>query len=339
MNDMHDGPVRRRRWIVRGTSFVVVAFLVAVTAWMWWWDKEPVGWDVGARARALAQQHQARVVVGTTTTANMIAVIDTLLYKRGGYLANDIAPPGVWMDNVPAWEEGCILQLRDLALALRNDFSRSQSQSVEDADLREAFNYLSGNRKKWIFPSTESQLQHGRERLSKYLVRLGDGNSEDAQFFARADNLANYLSLVEKRLGSLSQRLSASVGQERLDTDLAGDAHARQSTPKPPERWVRTPWMKIDDVFYEARGTTWSLSLFLKALAVDFEPVLRDKNAWVSLQQIIRELDESQAPLRSPVVLNGSAYGLFANHSLVMANYVSRANAALIDLHRLLERG
>jgi hypothetical protein len=37
--------------------------------------------------------------------------------------------------------------------------------------------------------------------------------------------------------------------------------------------------------------------------------------------------------------MNGSGFGLFANHSLVMASYISRANAAVIDLRNLLERG
>ncbi|HEY6894026.1 MAG TPA: DUF2333 family protein, partial [Rhodanobacteraceae bacterium] len=32
-------------------------------------------------------------------------------------------------------------------------------------------------------------------------------------------------------------------------------------------------------------------------------------------------------------------FGFFANHSLVMANYISRANAAVIDLRELLRRG
>ena len=59
----------------------------------------------------------------------------------------------------------------------------------------------------------------------------------------------------------------------------------------------------------------------------------------VSLEQVMRELDEAQKPLRSPMVLNGTPYGFFANHSLVLANYVSRANAAIIELQALLRRG
>ncbi|RLW61299.1 MAG: hypothetical protein B6D70_09505, partial [gamma proteobacterium symbiont of Stewartia floridana] len=59
----------------------------------------------------------------------------------------------------------------------------------------------------------------------------------------------------------------------------------------------------------------------------------------VSLRQIIRELEATQAPISSPVVLNGKGFGMFANYSLVMASYISRANAAVIDLRNLLSQG
>jgi len=77
----------------------------------------------------------------------------------------------------------------------------------------------------------------------------------------------------------------------------------------------------------------------LKAVEIDFNDVLEKKNAQVSLRQIIRELEASQEPVWSPMVLNGSGFGVLANHSLVMANYISRANAALIDLNDLLSQG
>ena len=125
----------------------------------------------------------------------------------------------------------------------------------------------------------------------------------------------------------------------RLNTDLAGDAEAVQSTQTSPQLVVKTPWLEIDDVFYEARGAAWGLIHLLKAIEIDFEPVLRDKNALVSLRQIIRELEATQESIWSPVILNGSGFGIFANHSLVMASYISRANAAVIDLRNLLARG
>jgi hypothetical protein len=39
------------------------------------------------------------------------------------------------------------------------------------------------------------------------------------------------------------------------------------------------------------------------------------------------------------MILNGSGFGFVANHSLVMANYISIANAALIELSELLAQG
>jgi len=190
-----------------------------------------------------------------------------------------------------------------------------------------------------LFPASESQYEEAIAALNSYLSRVVDADQSDAQFYARADNLASWLSNVESRLGSLSQRLSASVLQQRANTDMAGDPSAMQSTPARAEVAVKTPWLEIDDVFFEARGATWALLHLLRAAEVDFAQVLDDKNAGASLDQIIRELESSQRSLGFPMVLNGSGFGMFANHSLTMANYVSRANAAIIDLRRLLSQG
>jgi len=101
----------------------------------------------------------------------------------------------------------------------------------------------------------------------------------------------------------------------------------------------KTSWWQLDNTFYEARGASWALLHFLKAVEIDFADVLEKKNARISLQQIVRELEATQESIWSPVILNGSGFGLLANHSLVMANYISRANAALIELSELLNQG
>ena len=102
---------------------------------------------------------------------------------------------------------------------------------------------------------------------------------------------------------------------------------------------IKTSWWQLDDVFYQARGASWALIHLLKAVEIDFEGVLEKKNALISLRQIIRELEQTQDAVWSPIILNGSGFGLMANHSLVMANYISRANAAIIDLNKLLKQG
>jgi hypothetical protein len=330
---------RSRSWLVRAIAAAVAVYVVLILALMWWWDYEPPHFDVAATAQTRVAAKNEKLVTGSVIVSTLIGCTETLLDKRGGYLSNDKFPPGVLMDNVPNWEFGVLVATRDLSDAMRNEFSRSQTQSTEDADLKEAAPLFNSPNDRWLLPSSERQYRKAIGHVDNYLTRLADNNTQDAQFFARADNLADYLQTVSTRLGSLSQRLSASVGQERLDTDLAGDANAAQSTPTSSPRMVKTPWLQIDDNFYEARGYTWALREQLEAIRIDFGPVLRDKNAMISLEQVIRELHESQNPLGSPMVLNGSPFGFFANHSLVMANYISRANAAVIDLRELLRRG
>lgn len=303
-----------------------------------YWSSEPELFKV-QDLRSAEQTAVPPAVTGTATTLALIHVAETLMEKPGGYISNDIAPPGVWLDNMPAWEYGALIQVRDLSRAMREAFSRSQSQSTEDVALKKAEAQFNFDSNSWVLPSTEEEYRQGVEALRGYLLRLQDESQQDAQFYARSDNLRYWLGTVETRLGSLSQNLSASVGQRRLNTSLAGDSAARQATATPDEREVKTPWLQIDDVFYEARGSTWALVHFLRAIEEDFADVLDSKNARVSVQQIIRELEGSQQPLHSPVILNGNGFGTLANHSLVMANYISRANAAIIDLRELLSRG
>jgi len=319
--------------------FSIAAAVLLCGILMFWYNHEPELFDPIERSRLHAQVHGHANVTGTSTTSALIEVVDGILHKRGGYMSNDIMPPWVFLDNVPNWEQGALIQVRDLSRIMRNDFSRSQTQSSEDPDLSQAeplFNYATD---RWLLPATEGKYAEGMTYLESYLTRLSDPTQPDAQFYARADNLAEWLGLVEKRLGDLSQRLSASVGQQRLNTDLSGDTAAKQSTASASEIDVKTQWTQTDDIFYETRGSTWALIVFLRAMEVDFHDVLRKKNALISYRQIIRELESTQTPLRSPMVLNGSKYGMFANHSLVTANYVSRANAAIIDLRFLLQQG
>ncbi len=305
----------------------------------WYWSQEPDSFDVEEITRSMAPPDSARLVTGSFTTATTIHLMETLLEKPGGYLSNDRMPPSLWLDNIPNWEFGVLVQIRDITRSLRNDFSRSQSQSVEDKSLIIAeprFNFDSNS---WVLPSTESEYETGLKALRDYLQRLQNPNQPQAQFYARADNLSDWLGQVEKRLGSLSQRLSASVGQTRINTDLGGDSAAAQSTASAAELEVKTDWTDLDDIFYEARGASWALLHLLKAVERDFNGILVKKNALVSLRQIVRELESTQQAIWSPFIMNGSGFGMFANHSLVMASYISRANAALIDLRQLLQQG
>lgn len=314
--------------------YVAVAFILGIV-----WSSEPDLFSVREKALQEVAEDESKLVTGVHTTSALIHVVETMLHKPGGYLTNDVTLPGIYLDNVPNWEYGVLIQVRDMAKAMRESFSRSQSQSLEDSNLARAEPQFNFSNSSWILPQTENEYQKGAEHLRAYLESLTDGANSNTQFFARADNLRYWLSTVETRLGALSQMLSASVGTRRVNTDLAGEPDASQSTNTPREVNVKTPWSEIDDNFFQARGSTWALIHFLKAVEIDFAPVLEKKNAKVSLQQIIRELEATQQTVYSPLILNGDGFGVLANHSLVMASYISRANAALIDLRELLSQG
>ncbi len=326
---------------LKRTFLVIIPLVLAIlmVVLMFYYDTTTDVFDVKRNAAAQAGERGHTEVTGYATVSTLQRVIGSLWEKRGGYLTNDITPPSIFMDNTPNWEWGVLRQSRDLVLILRNEMSRSQSQSLEDIDLAAAQNLLNIDSESWLFPKAETEYIAAVEALDRYLVKIVDSEQSGAQFYARADNLREWLAVVEKQLGSLATRLNASAGTNRINTDLSGDPAAEQATQGAGETRVKTAWLQIDDVFHEARGSCWALIHFLKAAEVDFASVLEKKNAGASLKQIISDLEATQASMWSPMVLNGNGFGFTANHSLVMASYISQANAALIDLRNLLEQG
>ncbi|RKT46189.1 DUF2333 family protein [Thiocapsa rosea] len=311
------------------------------------WSRQPPTFDVAAlQATELAAIEGSRPVPGTAVVAAAIGVGETLLDKPGGFLFNDITPPGIYLDNMPNWEYGALKELRDSVRALRNDFSRSQTQSIENDHAKRADVKLAIDASSWMLPSAEDEYRQAMDSLRLFLRDLSTGRDRSARFYARADNLAAYLSVVEKRLGSLALRLSASVGDHELAAALimnVGDPNAEMEpeieSMKIDGGGGATPWYLVDDIFYEARGYTWALLHMMRAVSIDFADILASKNADISIQQIIRDLEGASKTMASPIVLNGHGYGFLANHSLVMASYISRANAAVLDLRILMQQG
>ncbi len=327
-------------WKEKGLKWTLGLFtvtaIIAVFVLMFIWSDEPEPFNVVENAREMTGAKEGdKLATGVVTAATLSRMMTTLLDKPGGFIENDKMPPGVLMDNIPSWEFGVLTHIRDFSLSMRDDLSRSQSQSSENKNLVKAQIRFNIDSEKWMLPRAEGEYNAGRKKVDAYVKELTEGK---ASFYARADNLRSLLNKMQKRLGSVAQNLSASVGQVRVNTDLAGENGATGGSAAT-EHHVKTNWFEIDNVFYEARGQTWAILQILKAVEVDFAGVLKQKNALASVQQIIRELEATQQSIWSPVILNGRGFGFVTNHSLVMASYVSRANAALIDLKNLLQNG
>ena len=322
-------------WTVGGVIALIGALLFGIAEY---WGDEMERFDViEVAVKDAGVEKPKDMPLGYAYATALIHIADILLHKPGGFLSNDMFPPGVLEDNMPQWEYGALTALRDGTSALRNHIARAQTQSKEDPDLAKAEPMFYFDHKSWQLPSSEGEyskgieaMEHYRERLRKKVQpgTLIDATNE-APFFARADNLRQYLEILEKRLGSLSNRLSASAGDAR-QVNLEDGGRVQVS---------KTSWWNIDDIFFEARGYCWATIHILRAAEFDFRDILGNKTALVSLQAIIHELEDGEAPFLSPVILNGGGFGLFANYSLTLANYIARANAATIDLRNLLQQG
>lgn len=316
-------------WFSKALGSVLVIYLIVAIFVGWYWSQEPESFSVTSNAQQMAESHGQKVVNGYTSVATVDQLMTTLLEKPGGYLFNDKFPPGLWLDNIPSWEQGVLVQVRNFSRALVKDFTRAQSQSTEDSDLVAAYARFNSDPNRWMFPATEEEYRKGIGFLNAYLKRLTAAEA-NAKFYARADNLNNWLGDVSASLGNVSQSLSASVGRTNLPLPNGESGE---------EIITKTPWLEIDNVFYEARGEAWALLHLFKAVEVDFADVLAKKNATESVRNIIRELEATQHTVWSPMILNGDGYGILANHSLVLANYISRANATILELRQLLSQG
>ena len=258
----------KSRGILWSFGILVLLVLLVLAFLGEWWSVEPKQFSIQEEAMERAKLTKTTdIPLGYTYTNTLAHIAEVLLHKSGGYLTNDVAPPGVLLDNIPSFEYGALIMLRDATSALRNHFTRDQSQSDEDPDLKIAEPYFYYEHDSWALPSTEAEYTKGVDALHKYMTRLQNygGNVKRAQFYSRADNLWQYTEVVIKRLGNLSTRLSASTagaefipGLEVIEPNVA----VRNAKVAP---LSQTPWLEIDNVFYEARGSSWALLHILKA--------------------------------------------------------------------------
>lgn len=292
-------------------SLLVFAFVMIQFSMGWYWGREVPGFEVTPEISATSGMDGLMV-------SSLVRIGSRLTDKPGGYLSNDLMPPGVLLDNVPAWEKGVLDQARGLVHVMY----KGGGPNAVDIDLAEAEAGLAVQNEAWAMPSAEGEIMRATQALKHY------GQSRGAHPSLDATQLQGWLKVSSERLEYISAKLNAA-----LPAYAAGSAGV---LPEGLNQLPGTSWWHIDDVLYEARGSAWALLHLLKAAEIEFEPLLTSRHADLSLRAAIHELEAAQQPIWSPLVLNGSGFGLFANHSLIMANYLGRARAGLEDVQLLL---
>ena len=165
-----EGKSRGILWTFGILLMITLLILVFLGAW---WGAEPEQFSIQDEALERAKITKTTdIPLGYTYTNTLAHIAELLLHKPGGYITNDVAPPGVFLDNISSFEYGALIMLRDATTALRNHFTRDQSQSDEDPDLKVAEPYFYYENDSWALPSTEAEYQKGIDALHKYMARL-----------------------------------------------------------------------------------------------------------------------------------------------------------------------
>ena len=259
-----------------------------------------------------------------STTADLM---DQMLEK---WLPNDILLPRVVIDDVPHWQLGNLDIIRHNARVLRDDLSRMRTTDQIDADLEESFKLFANDEFKWIVPSAEGKFSDGVSSLRSYGKRLESG---EAKFYPRADNLLQLIEQYISALGGINTRLINAKGGPSLSYETEGDS----STSRESMVDTQVSWFKIDDNLFYARGAAYALLHSMKAVRVDFEDVLEDKNSKELVNKIIEILE--RCDLSPMIVFNADYDSIFANHSTSMAALLQDVRAKMTSLSRALRDG
>ena len=108
---------------------------------------------------------------------------------------------------------------------------------------------------RWIPPATEGRYRKGVDHLEDYLSAWPTRPSRTPSSMHAPTTWPTGWPSWKNAWAPCPSGFPPAPGQLRVNTDLSGDAEARQSTGTPDQMMVKTPWLEIDDVFYETRGT------------------------------------------------------------------------------------
>jgi len=294
--------------------WLLLVVLIGIFALGVWWSREPEDLSVEQMLGSKADLNNKPEEVLALAT---IAVMNTLLDKPGGYLSNDVLPPGVLLDDMPSWEFGALGQVRTLSASLR-EFDQdpatlqARHQSLVLAESRFNFNHSS-----WWLPDTEGEYREGIQYLRDYSKNVGGEGARSAE---ERDALYRlWLQHVDTQLRQLITKLNSVDESDVVELNFNIDPAAKK--PKHDA--------DIDNLFYEARGSAWALIQLLRASEIEFGQNPADKQKALVIAKMLATLENTQRTVYSPVILNGSGFGLLANHATTMSSYLVRVDDAL----------
>lgn len=247
------------------------------------------------------------------------------------WLPNDLFWPTALLDNMPNFQLGELEVVRYNVRVLRDNLSRMRTTDKLDSQAESAFTSLSNDPYKYWFPSAESKWKKSYQNLDAFYQNLTRGQ---ANFYPRADNLIELLNQYASLMGGANTRLILAPG----DISRTLDMEEPEKNPQGKEMVeVDIPWYRVDNNFYYAQGIAYALYHSFKAIKVDFDRVLTDKNSMKLVDQILDDL--KRCDFEPLIVFNGDPDSMFANHSLNLSGVFNDARQKINSLIAALDQG
>ena len=311
------GPRRRRplRWVLGTIVLLLLLYYPVGMLWLHTIDDDPNFRGPTASAGAAG---------GTSGESRAVATAAALLTREiDQYHWTPMDPfflPGGALDNMPSFQRGIIVTLGRFTTEMMDQLGRTRGSSQVDNDLEQARGFLNEQPNLWIWnpgvsllPTTTSAQKYraGRDRLLAYNRRLAGGQ---ATFERRADNL--YV---------LLERMSNDIGSDSAIVEIHMRLHGGDLLD-----------FQADNIFYFNKGRLYATYLLLRDLAVDFEPVLRERGLQRAWEQML-DTFRTAALLQPLVVINGKPDSLFLpSHLSGQGFYLLRARTQLREIRDIL---
>ncbi len=279
-------------------------------------------------------EHLTLVKADTKLKGSAFIRVNQLIIKQlhENWLSNDLFWPTVFLDNFPNFQLGELEVVRYNVRILRDNLTRTRTTDNIDPMIEGTFTALSNDPRKWMFPSSESKWEEAGDNLDDFYQNFLAGKSH---FYPRADNLVELLTQYASLMGGVNTRLvnAPTDRKEVLNMDqpqTGGHGGSKMVD-------VDIPWYIVDDNFYYAQGISYALYESFKAIRIDFNDVLKDKNSLPLIDKIIENL--GRCDFEPLVVFNGSLGSVFANHSMNLSGVFNDARQKVNSLISSLKQG
>lgn len=314
------------RVIFIGIFFVIAGFIVTVSLF----DQAPL-------TRPFEAKQQERPVKGQALLEAHQHVINTLLDKRGGLMRGNQLSALRLLENHYNWERGVEKQILAFAVFLEHTnfffenpvkstrrrpqvaFLLETAEELKQASIKARQASLSKN------PSEAEKLY--REALGlieqmKSRIVADDGNVKGQRYLGRwlgeaSTNIERTAMDVRMHQGNIDQALNPGKYSSRDPAVLA----------------IQALW-KENDALYEVYGSAWALSIYLRAVAMEYRGALENANTMSLLQDLIASLEQCAPNKWTSVLLNSSG---IVEIQQEMHRINIQLNSAMGDLYRLNE--